>query len=107
MTDYLDRLIEGDSAAPDVIGGNGKGMFGPLLLVMAVGRRASCSAEIDEIERAYLDDLQLPLPWWDEDGNLEPLSHLDFQMLKSAGVTPEEWELLVLEDHFATRKETT
>ena len=60
---------------------------------MVVGRRASSSAEIDEIEAAYLAELRLPLPFWDgETGDLEPLSHLDFEMLKAAGVTPEEWE---------------
>ena len=98
MTDYLDHLI-GDPTAADT-GRRRNEMFGPMLPVMVVGRRASSSEEIDEIEAAYLAELRLPLPFWDsETGDLEPLSHLDFQMLEAAGVSPEEWELLVLSDH--------
>lgn len=97
MTDYLDELI-GDPTAADT--GRRTEMFGPMLPVMVVGQRAASSEEIDQIEAAYLAELRLPLPFWDgETGDLEPLSHLDFEMLKAAGVTPEEWEILVLSDH--------
>jgi len=96
-TDYLDQLI-GDPTTADADAR--KQMFGPLLPVMVVGRRAASSAEIDEIERAYLEELQLPLPFLDSDtGDLEPLSHFDFQTLQAAGVSPDEWMILILEDH--------
>ena len=97
MTDYLDRLI-GDPTAVDA--DRRTEMFGPMLSIMVVGRRAASSAEIDEMEASYLDELRLPLPFWDsETGDLEPLSHFDFQTLQAAGVSPDEWTILVLSDH--------
>jgi hypothetical protein len=108
MSDYFDRFALGEPVSITDESGARNAMGIPFMNCMVVGRRASCSAEIEEIETAYFDSLQLPLPFWDgEAGELEPLSHFDFQLLERAVVTPTEWEILVLEGHFASRKETT
>ena len=97
--DIIDRLTEYEAPLPTQ-GKDGK-RFG-----MAVPRRASCPEEIEDIEADYLAQPIFPVPFWDENNNLEPLTHDDFKLLAAAGITPEEWEIAVLEDHLEKRNNT-
>jgi hypothetical protein len=48
-----------------------------------------------------------PIPFWDCDGDepkLEPLMTGDFAALAEAGITPDEWEILVIEDQLEGKR---
>ena len=100
MTDYIDKLTHSD---PDVV--RDAGTVNKLGIrrvnVMAVPARAASSEEIEAYEVAALTTYQYPTPFWDCDSDkptLEPLMTADYAMLNDAGISPEEWEIAVLED---------
>ena len=73
---------------------------------MAVPARATSSEEVEATEIAALTAPMFPIPFWDCDGDepkLEPLMTGDFAMLDEAGISPEEWEILVIEDQLGKR----
>ena len=51
---------------------------------------------------------QFPIPFWDLDDPdgplLEPLMTQDYAVLKAEGISPEEWEIAVLEDQMERSK---
>jgi len=100
--DIVDRLTEYEPEAPSQRSDGKRGC-------MVVRPRATCSEEIEQREADYLAQQHFPIPFWstDEGGRewvLEPLMTGDFKLLAAAGITPEEWEIAVLEDHLEQRK---
>lgn len=105
MTDYIDRLVHSEpEGVREVVAINGIGV--PKINAMAIPGRAVSAEEIEDREAAYLVSTQYPIPFWDLDQgcSLEPLMTADYATLKAAGITPEEWEIAVLEDHMERAK---
>jgi hypothetical protein len=106
MTDYIDKLTH--SAPEDV---REVGTINKLgirrLNVMAVPERAANAEDIEATEVAALTAFNYPTPFWDCDGEMpvvEPLMSGDYAMLKAANISPEEWEIAVLEDQMEKSK---
>jgi hypothetical protein len=101
MSDYIDKLTYSEPETPQtVVERDALGFLKSNSMV--VPARAVSSAEIENREADHLRYAQtaLPIPFWDGDtGTLEPLNTWDYAALKAAGVTPEEWEICVLEEH--------
>ena len=76
-----------------------------LLACMVVHARAASSAEIDEHERAMreFDKTQIfPMPFWNDDDSLE-LTTENLAMLAAIGVSPLEYEIILLEEKMEVR----
>jgi hypothetical protein len=102
--DYVDKLTFSEpETISESAGRNGMGIL--QVNCMAVPARCTSSAEMDKWEAGYeaTCSQQLPVPFWSDDGTLEPFNSNDLEMLKAAGVTPEEMELLLLEEHLERR----
>ena len=72
---------------------------GPRKNIMVVGARRS-SADLEALEAAgmaYEKTLagRLPIPFRDQDGNIEPPGDYAKQVLKELGITPQEYMELV------------
>jgi hypothetical protein len=94
--DYIDKLLHSEPQTAQRVGSmNVLGIRS--LSVMAVPERAALG-EIEEREAAILSGLELPLPFWDENGLLEPLNTFDFATLAAAGIDPTDFEIAVIED---------
>jgi hypothetical protein len=68
---------------------------------MVVPGRAASSAEIDERERAMLayEKTEIfPMPFWDADTGDLDLNAADREQLASIGVSPLEYEIILLEE---------
>lgn len=104
MMDYVDKLTF--SEPEDVGTAMVRNVLGvPILRAMATPARCGSSEEMDEWEAGYEATCMqyLPVPFWSDDGSLEPFNTGDLEMLKTAGVTPEEMEILILEAHLERR----
>jgi hypothetical protein len=105
--DYLDKLTHSEAEGVREVGTlNALGIR--KVCAMAVPVHATSSEEIEATEIAALTAPMFPIPFWDLDGaepKLEPLMTGDYAMLAEAGITPEEWEIAVLEDQLGKRKQ--
>jgi len=105
MTDIFDKLTH--SAPEDVqqVGTvNALGIH--KVNMIAVPERAVSAEDIEAREAAYFAAPQFPLPSWDLDDGpaLEPLMTQDYALLRAVGISPEEWEQIVLEDQLEKSK---
>jgi len=99
--DYLDKLTHSEPETVQEVGTVNK-IGVRRVNVMAVPERAVSAEDIEAREAAYFAAPKFPIPFWDLDegeGSLEPLMTNDYATLRAAGITPEEWEIAVLEDH--------
>lgn len=86
MPDFLDDILEPQKkAAADT----SKGHW------LVVGVRAKSSEENEASEAQYLATRFLPIPFYNEAGELEPLSNQDLADLRDMGVSPDEYKVLV------------
>lgn len=86
MTDILNEILEPKKRA-DTNGGSGH------YLVTSPRFESSKASEAAEAE--YLAKKFLPTPFYNEAGELEPLSKQDLAQLKEMDVTPDEYKVLV------------
>jgi hypothetical protein len=89
MKDFVRTLLTPDDPPPD------NGRRG----VLAVPAPLTSS----ELEAKYVHyhkslEANWPVPFFDDGGNLEPLVRNDVAALTRIGVTPEEWEMIILQD---------
>lgn len=95
--DYIDNLTHTEPDTPQT--SVERSVTGARIMrCMVVPGRAVSSEEIEAREAEYLSRDILPIPVWDEFGQLEPLTSFDLDALETAGVTPEQWEIAVIEE---------
>jgi len=109
MTDFIDALVQPEANAAEVVGDvNSIGV--QRQRGMVVPCRAASTEEIEEMEAGILAVAAeaIPIPFWDGDagGTLEPLMRGDFAGLREMGITPEQWEIAVLEDRIEKESES-
>lgn len=103
MTDYIDKLTH--SEQEDTRQAAGLNFLGiPMVRAMAVGARYATPEEAEDSEAALIETyktggVELPITWWDQEtGAPEPLRARDYVLLEAAGITPEEWQILIIEE---------
>ena len=105
MTDFIDKLTHSEPEDVHQVG-TINSLSVHKVNMMAVPERAVSAEDIEAREAAYFDAPELPIPFWDLDDGpaLEPLMTHDYATLKAAGISPEEWEQIVLEDQLEKSK---
>lgn len=95
--DYIDALTHSEPEAQRDMERSVIGV--PKSNSMVVPTRCVSSEEMEDREAIYFAMPELPLPFWDETGALEPFNTSDLAILASVGVSPEEMEIIILEEH--------
>jgi hypothetical protein len=90
MKTFVEKLLDANDVRPERAHG-----------IIVVGPRAK-QGELDELEQQSIvhpEPHELPMPFWEdyEKGILE-ITEADRRELARLGITPEEYEILVLED---------
>jgi hypothetical protein len=104
--DFLDKLTHSEPEGVREVGTVNK-LGIRRVNAMAVPVRATSPEEMEATEIATLTAPMFPIPFWDCDGDepkLEPLMTGDFAALAEAGITPDEWEILVIEDQLEGKR---
>jgi hypothetical protein len=104
--DFLDKITHSEPEGVQEVGTINK-LGIRRVNAMAVPARAVSSEEVEEFEHAALTAPMFPIPFWDCDGDepkLEPLMTGDYAMLAEAGIAPEQWEILVIEDQLEGKR---
>jgi hypothetical protein len=101
MTDYIDRLVHSEPEGVREVGTINK-LGVHKINAMAIPTRAVSAEYIEDREATYFALPEYPIPFWDLDDAggpaLEPLMTGDYALLKSAGISPEDFEIAVLEE---------
>ncbi len=107
MTDIFDKLTRSEPETEREVGTINK-LGIRCINAMAVPVRALSAEDIEATEVAALTASQFPIPFWDLDNPdgplLEPLMTQDYAVLKAEGISPEEWEIAVLEEQMERSK---